>query len=135
MARDVVYNKAAIIERCIARVHEEYQGDSANLENFSKQDAIVLNILRACEACIDLAMHVVSVRKLGIPQSSRDAFELLHSARLIDGNLSNRLKAMIGFRNIAVHDYQTLNLEIVRKIIEIHPGDFREFAEVILQLV
>lgn len=135
MARDVVYNKAAIIERCIARVHEEYQGDSANLENFSKQDAIVLNILRACEACIDLAMHVVSVRKLGIPQSSRDAFELLHSARLIDGNLSNRLKAMIGFRNIAVHDYQVLNLEIVRKIIEIHLGDFREFAEVILQLV
>lgn len=130
-----MYNKAAIIERCIARVHEEYQGDSANLENFSKQDAIVLNILRACEACIDLAMHVVSVRKLGIPQSSRDAFELLHSARLIDGNLSNRLKAMIGFRNIAVHDYQVLNLEIVRKIIEIHLGDFREFAEVILQLV
>jgi uncharacterized protein YutE (UPF0331/DUF86 family) len=135
MARDVVYNKSAIIERCIARVHEEYQGDSANLENFSKQDAIVLNILRACEACIDLAMHVVSVRKLGIPQSSRDAFELLYSARLIDGNLSNRLKAMIGFRNIAVHDYQVLNLEIVKKIIEIHLGDFREFAEVILQLV
>lgn len=74
MADDVVLNKAAIIERCIARVREEYAGDEQNLvANITRQDSIVLNLQRACEAAIDLAMHLVRERHLGIPQETRDA--------------------------------------------------------------
>lgn len=56
---DIVLNKVSIIERCINRINEVYEGSPENLENFTKQDSIVLNILRACEASIDLAMHIV----------------------------------------------------------------------------
>lgn len=75
---DVILNKAAIIERSIQRIREEYQGKEAELEtNFTRQDSIILNLLRSCEASIDAAMHVVRVRKLGIPQHSREAFDML----------------------------------------------------------
>ena len=105
MADDVVLNKAAIIERCVARVREEHAGDPRNLtDNPTRQDSIILNLQRACEAAIDLAMHIVRERHLGIPQESRDAFELLFRAGLIDADLSGRLKRMVGFRNVAVHD-------------------------------
>ena len=68
MADEVVLNKAATIERCLQRVLNEYAGDKQNLvENQTKQDAIMLNLQRACEVAIDLAMYVVSQRKLGVP--------------------------------------------------------------------
>src|SRR5690606_5251310 len=77
MADDVVLNKAAIIERCVARVREEYADDPRNLtDNITRQDSIILNLQRACEAAIDLAMHVVRRRRLGVPQETRDAFRL-----------------------------------------------------------
>ena len=74
MVDDVILNKAASLERCLKRIQEEYAGRKQNLvENQTKQDAIVLNLQRACETAIDLAMYVVSQRKLGVPQDSRDA--------------------------------------------------------------
>ena len=76
---DIVMNKSAMVERCLMRVKEVYQDNPKTLEDFTKQDSIILNIQRACEATIDLAMHVVSSQKLGIPQSSREAFELLEA--------------------------------------------------------
>jgi len=108
---DVVLNKAAIIERTLARVVSEYAGDARNLrENETRQDAIVLNILRTAEAIIDLAMHLVARDKLGIPQSSREAFDLLAGAGVISVDHADALKRMVGFRNIAVHGYQRLSL-------------------------
>ncbi|MEH7454660.1 type VII toxin-antitoxin system HepT family RNase toxin [Gottfriedia acidiceleris] len=134
MNNQVILNKISTIERCITRINEVYDLNSSNLNDYTKQDSIILNIQRACEACIDLAMHLVAVRKLGIPQSSRDAFDLLVANSLLDHELSMKLKAMIGFRNIAVHDYQSVNLDIVEKIIENHLGDFKQFTQHILKI-
>lgn len=134
MASDVLINKVAIIERCLGRIDFEYQGHQDELEtNFTRQDAIILNLQRACEASIDAAMHLVRVEKLGVPQESREAFDLLQEAGIITAPLCDRLKAMVGFRNIAVHDYRKLNLEVVRSILESRLGDFRAFGEVILK--
>lgn len=135
MASDVLLNKVAIIERCLARVEEEYRGHEEELEsNFTRQDSIILNLQRACEACIDAAMHLVRDQKLGVPQESREAFEMLHQAGIISAQLRDRLQAMVGFRNIAVHDYQKLNLEVVRSILETRLGDFRAFGEAVLKV-
>lgn len=132
MGNDVIYNKIQIIERCIRRINEEYDNNPENLGNYTKQDSIILNIQRACEASIDLAMHIVSEKKLGIPQNSRDVFEVLESNGLIDKNTMKKLKAMVGFRNIAVHNYQAVNLGIVQEIIEKHLGDLKDFSEIVV---
>ena len=131
---DVVLNKAATIERCILRVREEHAGDDRNLTaSQTRQDAIVLNIQRACEAAIDLAMHVVRRERLGIPQESREAFELLRKAAILDDRAAARLSAMVGFRNVAVHDYQALNLEIVKAVVARDLGDVAAFAEAMVK--
>ncbi len=134
MNNDVIFNKLQTIKRCLKRINEEYENTPKNLGNFTKQDAIVLNIQRACEACIDLAMYIVSEKNLGIPQNSRDAFELLYQNKLIDEEMNAKLKAMVGFRNIAIHDYRSVNVEIVKNIIEKHLQDFVEFANIIMSL-
>lgn len=131
---DVILNKTTTIERCVKRIHEVYDGNPANLTDFTKQDSIILNIQRACEASIDLAMHIVSERKLGVPKASREAFKLLLDAGLIENSLAKTLMNMVGFRNIAVHDYQQLDLNILKAILEKHIDDFKDFSKVILQL-
>ena len=131
---DIILNKTTTIERCLKRIHEVYEGNPANLKDFTKQDSIILNIQRACEASIDLAMHIVSERKLGVPKASREGFKLLHEAGLIDADLAKTLMNMVGFRNIAVHDYQALELDILEAILEKHIDDFKDFTKAILHL-
>lgn len=132
MKNDVILNKINVIERCVKRVREEYGDNPENLKNITKQDSIILNLQRACEASIDLAMHIIAEKKLGLPQSSREAFTLLETADILPSSLGQKMKAMVGFRDIAVHDYQEINLVILQKIVEIHLLDFMEFTKTIL---
>lgn len=135
MAKDVLYNKTEIIERCLMRVKEVYEGNPENLKDYTKQDSIVLNIQRAVEATIDIAMYIVATKKLGIPKSSRDAFEVLAHNEIIDNEILEKLKDMIGFRNIAVYNYQKLNLDILQKVIENNLDDFGEFIYFINKVI
>ena len=67
-------------------------------------------MVRACDTAIDLANHVIRVRKLGIPVSSADSFELLQVEKIIDRPLADRMKKMTGFRNAIVHQYTAIDL-------------------------
>lgn len=134
MADDVILNKAASIERCLQRILEEYAGDNQNLvANQTKQDAIILNLQRACETAIDLAMYGVNQRRLGAPQESRDAFTLLQTAGILPTDLTTRMQRMVGFHNIAIHEYTRLNLEVVQAIITKQLDDFRAFSSTIVK--
>ncbi len=72
---DVILNKGVIIERSLKRMLEEFAADP-ELKNYTHIDAMILNIESACQAAIDCAMHVVSIKHVGIPQTSADAFVL-----------------------------------------------------------
>jgi uncharacterized protein YutE (UPF0331/DUF86 family) len=125
MVDDVLLNKTATIERCVARVREEYAAAGANFAtNHTHQDAAVLNLQRACEAALDVAQHLIRRHKLGLPQSARDVFDVLAKAGWIELDLAESMKKMVGFRNIAVHDYQTLLLPITVNIINQHLDEF-----------
>lgn len=133
MADDVLINKAATIERCVARAREEYQADPLGFSsNFTRQDAAILNIQRACEAALDMGQHLIRREQLGVPQSARDVFALLAQADWIDVVLADALKRMVGFRNIAVHDYQTLQLPITVNIITRHLDEFLCYSAAII---
>lgn len=134
MVNDVLINKSATIERCIKRAREEYNKDPANFEkDYTRQDAAILNIQRACEAALDMAQHLIRTRKLGAPQSSRDAFNLLAQHHMISASQADVMKKMVGFRNIAVHDYQALQIPITIAIIEKHLDDFLDYRAQLLK--
>ncbi|HEF1900054.1 type VII toxin-antitoxin system HepT family RNase toxin [Bacillus cereus group sp. MYBK108-2] len=135
MKNEVILNKISTIERCIKRIQDVYGNDPENLEDYTKQDSIILNIQRACEASIDLAMYIVARKKLGLPQSSREAYDLLVTASLLNKELASKLKAMVGFQNIAIHDYQSINLDFVHQIIEKYLNDFKLFTKKVLEIL
>jgi uncharacterized protein YutE (UPF0331/DUF86 family) len=114
---DILLNKAAIIERCVRRMLDEARA-CPDLDDFTHVDALTLNIERACQAAIDMAMHVVAERHLGVPQSTADAFVLLERAGVVDRPLSAALCGMVGFRNVAVHQYEDIDMSVLRWIVE-----------------
>ena len=134
MVDDVLINKAATIERCVQRAREEYFSEPATFAtNFTRQDAAILNIQRACEATLDMGQHLIRRDRLGVPQSARDVFALLARAGRIEPALAEGLRRMVGFRNIAVHYYQSLQLPITVAIIEKHLDEFLQYSKTLLQ--
>ena len=126
----VILNKFESIERCIKRINEEYEENPENLNDYRRLDSIVLNLQRSCELVTDIAMYIVSCRKLGMPQEKREAFELLQKNGLITEKMANNMKKMIGFRN----DYKKIDEKILKDVIENHLNDLLDFARTILNL-
>ena len=135
---DVIFLKGYLSEkfrRDNEERHEIYASDSSNLRNDqNKQDAILLNIERACHAAIDMAMRTVKLRRLGLPKESRDAFDFLKQAGLIDADLCSKMHGLVGFRNTAIRNYKKLDLNIVEAIIKDRIDDFRLLSKCLIIL-
>ena len=131
---DILINKVQSIQRCVARAREEYHLANGNFnQNYSHQDAAILNMTRACEQCIDLGSHIIRIRKMGIPNESKDVFRLLATKQIISLPLADKLQKMIGFRNMVIHEYQRINIDIVIAVIETGLDDLIEFCDIILR--
>lgn len=132
---DIMINKIQSIQRCVARAREEYRNAGNTFRtDYTRQDAAILNLTRACEQAIDLANHVIRSRKLGIPAASGESFDLLSRNTIISHDLAQNLKKMTGFRNLAVHEYQEINLSIVEDIILTRSEDLIRYTELLLPL-
>lgn len=131
---DVILNKTASIQRCLKRIRTTYAHESelAFVDDFDKQDIIVLNLMRAAEQALDLANYLVRKQQLGVPQNSKESFLLLGHAGVIKLELAEQLGRMVGFRNIAVHEYHRLDLAKIVDIIENHLVNFQRFTQQIL---
>jgi uncharacterized protein YutE (UPF0331/DUF86 family) len=133
MVDDVLINKAATIERSVARAKQEYAYNPTGFAtDFTRQDAAILNVLRACEAALDMGQHLIRREKLGVPQSARDVFTLLAHRGWICAELAYDLKRIVGFCNIVLHDYQELQLSVAENIIVAHLDEFLEYSRFIL---
>jgi uncharacterized protein YutE (UPF0331/DUF86 family) len=132
---DIVLNKKESIERCVAQVRTYYglPADMPFEEDRLKQDAIALNLQRACEQCIDLANHTIRVRKLGLPKESKESFRLLAENNIIPRDLTARLEGMVGFRNVLVHEYQRLDIGLMVDVIENRLDDLLLFVDCIMK--
>ncbi len=130
----VIINKMDSIQRCISRIQEEYENNPENLNDYRRMDGIVLNLQRACETVTDTAMYIISTRKLGIPQTKKEAFQILEENKLISKEMCDSMKKMIGFRNIAIHDYKEIDEMILQDVIENHLPELEEFMKQMLKI-
>jgi uncharacterized protein YutE (UPF0331/DUF86 family) len=132
---DIVLNKKESVERCVKQIRTYYglPGQLPFAENYLLQDAVALNLQRACEQCIDLANYVIRVRKLGLPKESKESFRLLASSRIIPDDLAKRLEGMVGFRNVLVHEYQRLDVQLMIDVIENRLDELLRFTDIILK--
>lgn len=134
---DVILNKKVSIERCLQQIDRYYHMETGLpfADDRLRQDAVAMNLQRVAELTIDIANHLIKVRKLGLPRDSRESFSLLEQAGLIDTEMMRKLQGMVGFRNILVHEYQKMDMAIMVKVIEHHSRDLLLFATRALSMV
>ena len=133
--KDVVLGKVRNIQNCQRRMNELTRRNQDTLMNFDIQDAFMMNLIRCMQASIDLAAHVIAAEELGIPNDLSENFRILGQAKIIDADLAQKLEKMAGFRNVAIHEYTTVDLAILKVVHNDHLKDFEDFYRAILKYV
>ena len=131
--KDVVFAKVAAIQKCLRRIKHVTGLDPDRLEELDTQDIFVLNLQRAIQSAIDLATHIVASESLGLSDTIGGHFALLEKAEIITKSLSKKMQSMVGFRNIAIHDYQALDPDILKAILSKNLVDLERFYTAILK--
>ena len=89
----------------------------------------------ACEACIDMANHVISDRSSEQPESYRQAFAELAKMGLLPDDLAGVLQRMTAMRNILVHGYLAVDPAKVHAAVTQRLGDLERFAACMARLM
>ena len=133
MDKQIVEQKLESLRRCIERIQGKQPLSANDLEiDIDKQDIISLNLSRAVQLTVDIGVHIISGLSSQVPDTMGQTFEVLADKHVIPKELATRLKKSVGFRNIAVHNYDAINWDIVHSIVQLHLRDFSEFAKAIL---
>lgn len=130
MDKQLIAQKIESLRRCILRLEDKTPNDAEVLANdIDLQDIISLNLSRAVQLCVDIGAHVISEHNLPSPETMGKTFQILQQANIIDAITAENLQKAVGFRNIAVHNYQRINWLIVHIIVNKHMSDFSKFAK------
>ena len=136
MDSNVVTNKIDSLIRCINRIEEKKPENINVLESdYDLQDILILNLERAVQNCVDIGSHILSDYNYPAPKTMAEVFKQLSEIGLINKELSANLRASVGFRNIAVHEYQTIDWNIVYSITTKHIKDFKKFVSIVDKLL
>jgi len=132
MSEETAAQKITSLQRCVSQARKALAEAGQEFKtSYLLQDAAILNIIRACETSIDLANMLIREKRLGIPTESRESFTILVREKLIEAELGRRMEKMVGFRNLAVHRYRDLDLDIVEAVIRKNLDDLLTFARAI----
>ena len=136
MDKQVIYNKVENLRNCLSRIESKKPiSFECLLEDYDLQDVICLNIERAVQLCVDIATYIISETDERAPETMRDAFDALKKMDFIDGEIAERMKKAVGFRNIAVHTYKNIDWNIVLSIVNDRLTDFKKFAQQICKKI
>ncbi len=132
MPNDVVCRKLESLRRCIQRIELKKPVSVEILKtDYDIQDIISLNLERAIQISVDIGLYLLAESEQIPPGTMGEVFPSLANAGFIAADLSLRLKRAVGFRNISVHEYQSIDWEIVFSIIDKNLGDFKEFMRAV----
>jgi uncharacterized protein YutE (UPF0331/DUF86 family) len=131
----LIEQKLESLRRALTRIRAKCPSTAAALAgDIDAQDIVTLNLSRAVQGCVDIGAHMLSAREQTPPGTMGQTFDALEAQGVISRDLADRLRRAVGFRNIAIHSYETINWEIVHVIVSKHLSDFDEFAKVVMQL-
>ncbi|RPJ03907.1 MAG: DUF86 domain-containing protein [Deltaproteobacteria bacterium] len=85
------------------------------------------------EVCLDIANHIISDKGMRVPTGYADTFKVLSENRLIGKKLFETLEKMATFRNVVVHQYETIDPAIVVSILHRNLGDFEKYKRAVIR--
>jgi len=115
------------LERFRSLSREEY------LKNEDTQAIVERKFQVAIQACMDIANYLIAHEQLKIPDDEGNIFTALAEAGILNEELASKMRRMVSFRNILVHEYLEIDLQIVHKHLTERLEDFNDFAQAIVK--
>ena len=125
--KEILVEKITQIQRCLNRIKDVTEFKPEALDEYDIQDIFVLNLQRAIQSAIDIAVHISSTEGWGIANKIRGNFLILSEKKVISKDLADKMIKMVGFRNIAIHDYSNLDVNILKAILQTSLKDVEDF--------
>lgn len=134
MDREIIEQKIESLRRSIQRIQEKCPATADVLaQDLDAQDILSLNLTRAIQLCVDIGAHLIASQNVPPPDTMGQTFSVLAGLGTISEELATNLKKAVGFRNIAVHNYEAINWQIVHAISTRHLGDFRDYMQHVIR--
>jgi uncharacterized protein YutE (UPF0331/DUF86 family) len=115
----------------VQELREMLPEEDVYLEDLIRRRACEKTVEAAIESLIDVSAMLVSAQRFGLPTSEENIFDILVEKNVLDEELGEKLKDMIGFRNVLVHRYGRVDDTLVYNTLTAHLGDFEEFESAI----
>lgn len=130
MDTELVTSKLESLARCVQRLQSKTPASLDLLKkDVDSQDIVAVNLERAVQICVDLALHWISCQKtIPVPETMAETFQVLASHHVLSEPVALELVSAVGFRNLSVHAYDKINWEIVWAILTKHLNVFPRFA-------
>lgn len=106
---------------------EDFMGD------FKITGAVERYLQVSMECMIDIGNEIISSLQLQRPEQYRDIPYILARSRVVPERFADTMASMIGFRNLLVHDYATINLKLVYEFLQTKLTDFEEFIRHVVE--
>lgn len=130
MDQVIIAQKLESLRRCIKRVDLKTPANVQQLiEDPDIQDILVLNLTRAVQLCVDIGSHVISESEESAPGTMGEVFSIMLKLDAISQRTCLSLQKAVGFRNVAIHNYDAINWQIVFAICNNSLEDFRRFTK------
>ena len=133
MNPDLVKAKLENLARCLARIREKTPATKEQfLEDYDSQDLVMKNLERAVQVCVDVANHILSDKDSPPPASMAMAFSFLNRKAVLNRELADKMQSTVGLRNLAVHEYESLDYGRIYDSVTAGLGVFEDYARAIL---
>lgn len=135
MNETVIRYKLESLQRCIERIQQKSViSKNEFLSDIDAQDVVILNLERAVQLCVDITGILLSEKNIEMPSTMRAVFEVAGTNKLLSLELTEKMTRAVGFRNLAVHQYQKLDISFVYDIGKSAVTDLRNFMAEVSQL-
>jgi uncharacterized protein YutE (UPF0331/DUF86 family) len=134
--RDLILRRLATLDVYLEQL-APYRGTEAGAyqQDWKTQRIVERTLHLAIETCMDVSDHLVSDRRLRVPETGAESFEILAEADLLPNDLGRALALMAGFRSILVPDYTRLDPAIVIRVLRTDVADLERFRHAVRALV
>lgn len=101
------------LEKFLQDLEEILPEEEEFLKNKEHQYSVSMLMMNIINICLDIGSEIISSKQLGYPETYRDIFTLLEKGKIIPSTLANKLRNLVGLRNLLAHEYGEVNMELL----------------------
>ncbi|UMZ74974.1 type VII toxin-antitoxin system HepT family RNase toxin [Natranaerofaba carboxydovora] len=133
--KELVENRLHRLEHILRKLNKISKTEKNEFtNNEGLQDQAERNLQLAAQICIDIGNHIISDEGFRSPAGYGEIFQVLKEEGIIDEDLAETMRKIAGFRNILVHDYLKVDINIVYSTLQ-RLEDFKTFAKEIGEFI